>query len=139
MSGRSEGHLFVGRLSKSTRNRDLEDIFEAYGRLSRCEIKYGKFRTKKPPQIILILNNRSRRPCWIAECGSCFVFIHLTFAVRHKYDKHIRKGFLIVFSYTVVIWTVYIFRSRFKIGPRSNDKITCSSQQAEKLKCKHSI
>ena len=35
------GHLFIGRLNKNTRTRDLEEIFEAYGRLSRCEIKYG--------------------------------------------------------------------------------------------------
>ncbi|XP_078669641.1 uncharacterized protein LOC144910415 isoform X5 [Branchiostoma floridae x Branchiostoma belcheri] len=33
--------LFVGRLSKDCRVRDLEDIFEAYGRLLRCDIKYG--------------------------------------------------------------------------------------------------
>ncbi|XP_064600467.1 serine/arginine-rich splicing factor 7-like [Liolophura sinensis] len=37
----AEGQLFVGRLSKSTRTRDLEDIFERYGHLARCEIKYG--------------------------------------------------------------------------------------------------
>ncbi|KAL5007582.1 hypothetical protein ScPMuIL_016388 [Solemya velum] len=40
-SSRADGQLFVGRLSKSTRNRDLEDIFEPYGRMLRCEIKYG--------------------------------------------------------------------------------------------------
>ncbi|XP_078587985.1 RNA-binding protein 4-like isoform X9 [Branchiostoma floridae x Branchiostoma japonicum] len=33
--------LFVGRLSKDCRVRDLEDIFEAYGRLLRCDIKYA--------------------------------------------------------------------------------------------------
>ncbi|XP_061182647.1 probable splicing factor, arginine/serine-rich 3 [Saccostrea echinata] len=37
----NEGSLFIGRLSKSTRVRDLEDIFEPYGRMTRCEIKYG--------------------------------------------------------------------------------------------------
>ncbi|KAL4225253.1 hypothetical protein ACF0H5_015941 [Mactra antiquata] len=37
----SEGSLFIGRLSKSCRVRDLEDVFEPYGRMSRCEIKYG--------------------------------------------------------------------------------------------------
>ncbi|KAK3593916.1 hypothetical protein CHS0354_011519 [Potamilus streckersoni] len=43
MSRRSggEGSLFVGRLGKSTRVRDLEDVFEPYGRMTRCEIKYG--------------------------------------------------------------------------------------------------
>ncbi|XP_060604117.1 uncharacterized protein LOC132756983 [Ruditapes philippinarum] len=37
----SEGCLFIGRLSKNCRARDLEDVFEPYGRMSRCEIKYG--------------------------------------------------------------------------------------------------
>ncbi|XP_052797478.1 uncharacterized protein LOC128229712 [Mya arenaria] len=37
----SEGCLFVGRLGKNCRVRDLEDVFEPYGRMSRCEIKYG--------------------------------------------------------------------------------------------------
>ncbi|KAK2142995.1 hypothetical protein LSH36_888g00068 [Paralvinella palmiformis] len=41
MARRSEGQLFVGRLSKNTRTRDLEDLFESYGRLSRCDLKYG--------------------------------------------------------------------------------------------------
>lgn len=36
------GHLFIGRLNKNTRTRDLEEIFEAYGRIARCEIKYGE-------------------------------------------------------------------------------------------------
>ncbi|WAR03205.1 RSZ32-like protein [Mya arenaria] len=37
----SEGCLFVGRLGKNCRVRDLEDVFEPYGRMSRCEIKYA--------------------------------------------------------------------------------------------------
>jgi RNA recognition motif-containing protein len=41
-SGRS-GHLFIGRLSRNTRVKDLEDVFETYGRIVRCDIKYGKF------------------------------------------------------------------------------------------------
>ncbi|KAK3102937.1 hypothetical protein FSP39_015100 [Pinctada imbricata] len=41
MSRRSEGHLFVGRLSKNTQTRHLEDVFEPYGRLTRCDIKYA--------------------------------------------------------------------------------------------------
>ncbi|XP_025085949.1 serine/arginine-rich splicing factor 7-like isoform X1 [Pomacea canaliculata] len=41
MSRRGEGCLFIGRLSKTTRVRDLEEIFEQYGRLTRCDIKYG--------------------------------------------------------------------------------------------------
>jgi len=36
-----EGKLFVGRLAKRTRTRDLEDAFEKYGRLLRCELKFG--------------------------------------------------------------------------------------------------
>ena len=40
-SSSADGCLFVGRLSKSCRVRDLEDVFEPYGRMSRCEIKYG--------------------------------------------------------------------------------------------------
>ncbi|XP_059172092.1 serine/arginine-rich splicing factor 6-like isoform X2 [Physella acuta] len=38
---RRDGAIYVGRLSKSTRTRDLEEIFEPYGRLLRCDIKYG--------------------------------------------------------------------------------------------------
>ena len=42
MARRSDGgYLFIGRLSKSTRTRDLEEVFEPYGRITRCEIKYG--------------------------------------------------------------------------------------------------
>ena len=41
MSRRGDGHLFVGRLAKDVRTRDLEDVFELYGRLTRCDIKYG--------------------------------------------------------------------------------------------------
>jgi RNA recognition motif-containing protein len=32
--------LFLGGLSRDTRRRDLEDIFERYGKLTRCDIKY---------------------------------------------------------------------------------------------------
>lgn len=41
MSRNREGALFVGRLSRNTRTRDLEEVFETYGRLTRCDIKYG--------------------------------------------------------------------------------------------------
>ena len=41
MSRSREGQLFIGRLSRNTRTRDLEEVFETYGRLSRCDIKYG--------------------------------------------------------------------------------------------------
>uniref|UniRef100_UPI0039802735 RNA-binding protein n=1 Tax=Salmonella sp. s55004 TaxID=3159675 RepID=UPI0039802735 len=33
--------LFIGRLSKSSRHRDVEDMFSAYGHLTRCDLKYG--------------------------------------------------------------------------------------------------
>jgi len=36
------GSLFIGRLSKNTRVRDLEEVFESYGRVTRCDIKYGE-------------------------------------------------------------------------------------------------
>ena len=42
MARRGDGHLFVGRLAKDVRTRDLEDVFELYGRLTRCDIKYGE-------------------------------------------------------------------------------------------------
>ena len=46
MSRKSEGgHLFIGRLSKNARTRDIEEVFETYGRITRCEIKYGKYYT----------------------------------------------------------------------------------------------
>lgn len=38
------GSLFIGRLSRNTRVRDLEEIFESYGRMTRCDVKYGKCR-----------------------------------------------------------------------------------------------
>ena len=43
MSRRTEGALFVGRLAKDIRTKDLEEIFELYGRVSRCDIKYGMY------------------------------------------------------------------------------------------------
>lgn len=43
MSRRGDGSLFIGRLSKNTQPRHLEDVFEPYGRLTRCDVKYGNF------------------------------------------------------------------------------------------------
>ena len=40
--GSDGGSLFVGRLSRNTRIKDVEEIFESYGRMTRCDIKYGK-------------------------------------------------------------------------------------------------
>ena len=46
MSGRRDTQgsacLFVGRLSKDTRAKDLEDVFYKYGKLIRCDVKYGE-------------------------------------------------------------------------------------------------
>ncbi|KAG0059707.1 hypothetical protein BGZ90_004354, partial [Linnemannia elongata] len=33
--------LFLGRLSQDTRSRDLEDLFNKYGRVTRLDIKRG--------------------------------------------------------------------------------------------------
>ena len=33
--------LFVGKLSRRTRQRDIEELFERYGRMTRCDVKYG--------------------------------------------------------------------------------------------------
>ena len=31
--------LFVGRLTSSVRTKDLEDLFNPFGKLKRCEVK----------------------------------------------------------------------------------------------------
>jgi len=41
MASRST-QLFIGRLPLEVRQRELEDIFYRYGKLARCDIKYGK-------------------------------------------------------------------------------------------------
>ena len=41
MSGRAQ--LFVGRLPIDIRERDVEQVFEKYGRLLRCDVKYGLY------------------------------------------------------------------------------------------------
>ena len=35
--------LFVGRLPRGCRNRDLEDIFYKYGEMTRCDVKTGGY------------------------------------------------------------------------------------------------
>jgi len=37
----SDYQLFVGRLPRGTRGRDLEDVFYKYGKLTRCDVKQG--------------------------------------------------------------------------------------------------
>ncbi|XP_064480930.1 probable splicing factor, arginine/serine-rich 5 [Ornithodoros turicata] len=37
----SRAQLFIGRLPLDTRERDVEQVFERYGRLLRCDVKYG--------------------------------------------------------------------------------------------------
>lgn len=41
MTGRAQ--LFVGRLPIDIRERDVEQVFEKYGRLIRCDVKYGLY------------------------------------------------------------------------------------------------
>ena len=38
--------LFVGRLPRGTRARDLEDIFYKYGKMTRCDVKQGELHSK---------------------------------------------------------------------------------------------
>lgn len=38
--------LFVGRLPRGTRARDLEDIFYKYGKMTRCDVKQGQLHSK---------------------------------------------------------------------------------------------
>lgn len=40
--GGSRAQLFIGRLDKNVRSKELEDIFSRYGKLLRCDIKYGR-------------------------------------------------------------------------------------------------
>lgn len=42
MSKYSQNQLFVGRLPRECKERDLEDIFYRYGKLMRCDVKTGK-------------------------------------------------------------------------------------------------
>ena len=35
--------LFIGRLAREVTRRDLEDIFYTYGKILRCEVKYGGY------------------------------------------------------------------------------------------------
>ncbi|XP_054724029.1 serine/arginine-rich splicing factor 4-like [Uloborus diversus] len=39
----SRAQLFVGRLPIDIRERDVEQVFEKYGRLLRCDVKYGMY------------------------------------------------------------------------------------------------
>ena len=56
MSRNREGQLFIGRLNRNTRTRDLEEVFETYGRLTRCDIKYGsKYCTGTRSGFVLII------------------------------------------------------------------------------------
>lgn len=43
MSRESDTRLFVGRLSRDVRQRDLEDLFSRYGTIKNCSLKstYG--------------------------------------------------------------------------------------------------
>ena len=40
---RRSTQLFIGRLPLEAKQRDLENVFLNYGRMLRCDIRYGKF------------------------------------------------------------------------------------------------
>lgn len=37
--------LFIGRLAFDCRTRELEDLFGKYGRITRCDIKKGTYKS----------------------------------------------------------------------------------------------
>ena len=41
MSRRESGKVFIGRLNRNIRREEVEDAFETYGRIIRCDIKSG--------------------------------------------------------------------------------------------------
>ena len=41
MSRRESGKVFIGRLNRNVRREEVEDAFETYGRIVRCDIKSG--------------------------------------------------------------------------------------------------
>ena len=41
MSG-GDNQLFVGRLPRGSRSRELEDVFYKYGKMTRCDVKQGE-------------------------------------------------------------------------------------------------
>ena len=79
MSRRGDGSLFIGRLSKNTQPRHLEDVFEPYGRLTRCDVKYGNFLYVLNVFFWLILKRYSSKPkmyrpfCFWNSCLTLFV------------------------------------------------------------------
>ena len=40
MSG--DNQLFIGRLPRGSRSRELEDVFYKYGKMTRCDVKQGE-------------------------------------------------------------------------------------------------
>lgn len=52
----SRAQLFVGRLPIDIRERDVEQVFEKYGRLLRCDVKYGKFNFQLTSARLPVLN-----------------------------------------------------------------------------------
>lgn len=41
MSG-GDNQLFIGRLPRGSRSRELEDVFYKYGKMTRCDVKQGE-------------------------------------------------------------------------------------------------
>ena len=51
--------LFVGRLPRGTRARDLEDIFYKYGKMTRCDVKQGELHSKPLSRLHVAQNGGS--------------------------------------------------------------------------------
>lgn len=41
MSGSNRGALFIGCVSRDARQRDLEQLFEKFGTITRCDLRNG--------------------------------------------------------------------------------------------------
>ena len=37
----SSRELYIGNLDRDTKTHEIKDIFERYGNVSRCEVKFG--------------------------------------------------------------------------------------------------
>ena len=81
MSRRAEGQLFIGRLNKSTRVRDLEDVFEPYGRMTRCEVKYGKNALKR-------YNGKYQATAYNAFKMASTICINLVYCEKPRYENY---------------------------------------------------
>ena len=46
--------IFIGNLSWETEEKDLKDIFNAYGEVKKCTIPYGE-RSRKKNEVLALL------------------------------------------------------------------------------------